>query len=175
MATSRRAAGHRAATPLDDIAEQIIDQLRQDGRRPYASIGRAVGLSEAAVRQRVQRLLEAGVIQIVAVSDPNQFGLRRQALIGIRATGDLEQTAAEVGELDEVAHVVITAGSFDLFAEVLCRDDDHLLAILARLRAVPTVLATEVFVYLSPRTQARNGRSHRVTGVRPSVDLLARR
>lgn len=177
MATSRRGTDRRAAgydgapggvdtsgrqlavrdgarpVPLDDIARKIIELLRRDGRRPYASIGRAVGLSEAAVRQRVQRLLDAGVIQIVAVSDPTRLGLRRQALIGVRAAGDLEEAAARIAELDEVADVVVTAGSFDLFTEVTCRDDDHLLEILRQLRAVAGVSATEVFVYLTPRRQ----------------------
>ena len=61
--------------PLDDVSKAIIEQLQEDGRRPYAAIGKAVGLSEAAVRQRVQRLLDAGVMQIVAVTDPLHGGL----------------------------------------------------------------------------------------------------
>src|ERR687893_1383815 len=125
---------------LDDVAKQIIEQLQEDGRRPYASIGKAVGLSEAAVRQRVQRLLDAGFMQIVAVTDPLQLGFPRQAMIGLRTNGDLETVADRLAELEEVDYVVITAGSFDLLTEVVCRNDDHLLAILQKLRAVPRVL-----------------------------------
>src|SRR3712207_6360937 len=117
----RDGAGHAL---LDDVAKQIIEQLQEDGRRPYATIGKAVGLSEAAVRQRVQRLLDAGVMQIVAVTDPLQLGFPRQAMIGIRAAGDLEGLADRLAELDEVDYVVITAGSFDLLAEVVCRNDE---------------------------------------------------
>jgi Lrp/AsnC family transcriptional regulator, regulator for asnA, asnC and gidA len=133
---------------LDDVAKRIIEQLQQDGRRTYATIGRAVGLSEAAVRQRVQRLLDAGVMQIVAVTDPLQLGFPRQAMIGVRTTGDLEQIADRLAELDEVDYVVITAGSFDLVTEVVCRNDDHLLETLQRMRAVDGVMAAEAFVYL---------------------------
>src|SRR4249919_3876268 len=109
----------------DDVSKQIIEQLQQDGRRSYAAIGKAVGLSEAAVRQRVQRLADTGVLQIVAVTDPLTLGFRRQAMSGIRCEGDLERIAAHLAVLDEIDYVVITAGSFDLLAEVVCEDDDH--------------------------------------------------
>ncbi|MGC5018407.1 Lrp/AsnC family transcriptional regulator [Micromonospora sp. DT47] len=138
---------------LDDVAKQIIEQLQEDGRRPYATIGKAVGLSEAAVRQRVQRLLDAGVMQIVAVTDPLQLGFPRQAMIGLRTDGDLEAVADRLAEFEEIDYVVITAGSFDLLAEVVCRNDAHLLEILQKLRAVEGVLATEAFVYLKLRKQ----------------------
>ncbi|MDP9394442.1 MAG: Lrp/AsnC family transcriptional regulator [Actinomycetota bacterium] len=134
---------------LDDVSKAIIEQLQEDGRRPYAAIGKAVGLSEAAVRQRVQRLLESGIMQVVAVTDPLQVGFRRQALIGLRVDGDLERVAEQVAALPEVDYVVITAGSFDLIVEVVCKDDNHLLELLGkRIRALPAVRATETFVYL---------------------------
>ena len=137
----------------DDISKQIIEQLQEDGRRSYAAIGKAVGLSEAAVRQRVQRLLDAGVMQIVAVTDPLTLGFRRQAMIAVKTDGDLEKVADQLAEMDEIDYVVITAGSFDLLVEVVCEDDDHLLEILSRVRAVPCVTSTETFVYLKLRKQ----------------------
>jgi Lrp/AsnC family transcriptional regulator, regulator for asnA, asnC and gidA len=133
---------------LDDISKNIIEQLQQDGRRSYASIGQAVGLSEAAVRQRVQRLLDAGAMQIVAVTDPMTLGFRRQTMIGVRSSGELEQVAAQLADMPEIDYVVITAGSFDLLIEVVCEDDDQLLDILSRVRSIPSVTATETFVYL---------------------------
>ena len=148
--TVRDGASHAL---LDDVAKQIIEQLQEDGRRPYATIGKAVGLSEAAVRQRVQRLLDAGVMQIVAVTDPLQLGFPRQAMIGLRTDGDLESVADRLAGFEEIDYVVITAGSFDLLAEVVCRNDAHLLEILQKLRAVEGVLATEAFVYLKLRKQ----------------------
>jgi Lrp/AsnC family transcriptional regulator for asnA, asnC and gidA len=154
MAKPRQGVGDGAAhVLLDDVGKQIIEQLQEDGRRPYATIGKAVGLSEAAVRQRVQRLLDAGVMQIVAVTDPLQLGFPRQAMIGLRTTGDLEAIADRLAEVEELDYVVITAGSFDLLTEVVCRNDDHLLEIISRLRQVEGVVATEAFVYLKLRKQ----------------------
>jgi Lrp/AsnC family transcriptional regulator, regulator for asnA, asnC and gidA len=138
---------------LDHTSKRIIEELQQDGRRSYASIGEAVGLSEAAVRQRVQRLLEAGAMQIVAVTDPLTLGFRRQTMIGIRCTGDLERVADQLAAMPEIDYVVITAGSFDLLIEAVCEDDDKLLEILGRVRAIDCVTATETFVYLKLRKQ----------------------
>ncbi|MDP9860956.1 MULTISPECIES: Lrp/AsnC family transcriptional regulator [Streptosporangium] len=138
---------------LDEISKQIIEQLQGDGRKPYAAIGKAVGLSEAAVRQRVQRLLDAGVIQIVAVTDPLVLGFPRQAMIGIKCEGDLEMVADELSAIKEIDYVVLTAGSLDIMVEVVCESDQHLLEILGKIRAIPTVHATETFVYLKLHKQ----------------------
>jgi Lrp/AsnC family transcriptional regulator, regulator for asnA, asnC and gidA len=138
---------------LDDLSKQIIEQLQQDGRRSYAAIGKAVGLSEAAVRQRVQRLVEVGAMQIVAVTDPMSLGFHRQTMIGVRCGGDLERVADHLAGMEEIDYVVITAGSFDLLIEVVCEDDEQLLEILGRVRAIPSVTTTETFVYLKLRKQ----------------------
>jgi Lrp/AsnC family transcriptional regulator for asnA, asnC and gidA len=139
---------------LDEASKAIIEQLQQDGRRSYSAIAKVVGLSEAAVRQRVQRLTESGVMQIVAVTDPVELGFGRQAMIGIRAQGPLEPVAEALGALGEVDYVVITAGSFDLLVEVVCESDDHLLELLSqRVRSIEGVVATETFMYLSLRKQ----------------------
>jgi len=138
---------------LDDVSKRIIEQLQSDGRRSYAAIGKAVGLSEAAARQRVQRLVDTGVMQIVAVTDPLTLGFRRQTMIGIRCVGDLDRVADLLADMAEIDYVVITAGSFDLLAEVVCEDDDQLLEIISRVRTIPSVTTTETFVYLKLRKQ----------------------
>ncbi len=139
----------RSAVPLDDAAKALIEELQKDGRRSYAAIGKVVGLSEAAVRQRVQRLLESGVMQIVAVTDPLQLGFARQAMVGITATGPLQPVSDALAEIDDVDYVVVTAGKYDLLVEVVCESDDHLLDLIStRIRAVPGVTATETFMYL---------------------------
>ena len=144
----------RTAQPLDDVSKAIIEQLQQDGRRSYAAIGKVVGLSEAAVRQRVQRLIESGVMQVVAVTDPLELGFARQAMVGVRVTGPLEPVADALAELDEVDYVVITAGSYDLLVEVVCESDEHLLELISgRIRAIEGVVATETFMYLRLRKQ----------------------
>ena len=153
--TNRTPTTH--APLLDELSKAIIEQLQEDGRRPYAAIGKAVGLSEAAVRQRVQRLVDSGVVQIVAVTDPLQVGFTRQAMIGIRTEGDLEALADALADLPEVDYVVVTAGGFDLLAEVVCENDDHLLEVVNRkIRTLPGVRATETFVYLKLRKQLYN-------------------
>jgi Lrp/AsnC family transcriptional regulator for asnA, asnC and gidA len=152
--SSPAAAARNHHVTLDEISKRIIEQLQSDGRRPYAAIGKAVGLSEAAVRQRVQRLLDAGVMQIVAVTDPVQVGFHRQAMVGLRVDGDVTSVAEQVAQLPEVDYVVVTAGSFDLLVEVVCEDDDHLLQLVSRrLRGLPGVRTTETFVYLKLRKQ----------------------
>jgi Lrp/AsnC family transcriptional regulator, regulator for asnA, asnC and gidA len=153
MGHSARGGGIVATPELDEISKQIIEELQADGRQSYAAIGKAVGLSEAAVRQRVQRLHEAGIMQIVAVTDPLKLGFRRQAMIGLRCDGDPQSIADQLAGMAEIDYVVLTAGSFDLLVEVVCADDDHLLEILGRVRRIPSVTSTETFVYLKLRKQ----------------------
>ncbi len=145
--------GRRLGVNLDETSKKIIELLQADGRRSYASLGKSVGLSEAAVRQRVQRLLESGVMQIVAVTDPLSLGFFRQAMIGIKCEGDLDHVADLLSAMREIDYVVITAGSFDLLAELVCESDDELLELLGRIRAIPSVTSTESFVYLKLRKQ----------------------
>ena len=152
-----RASSNSADVRLDDVSKAIIEQLQEDGRQSYATIAKRVGLSEAAVRQRVQRLLDSGVMQIVAVTDPLQVGFRRQAMIGIRVDGDLSPVAEALTRMPEVDYVVTTAGSFDLLVEVVCEDDDQLLQLLTKqIRVLPGVLTTETFVYLKLNKQHYN-------------------
>ena len=144
----------RPAMVLDEVSKAIIEELQQDGRRSYAAIGKVVGLSEAAVRQRVQRLIDSGVMQVVAVTDPMELGFARQAMIGIRASGSLEPIADAVAALDEVDYVVITAGSYDLLVEVVCESDEALLEVLSsKIRTIENVVSTETFMYLQLRKQ----------------------
>jgi len=157
MATVTRPASTSTDVRLDDVSKAIIEQLQVDGRQSYATIAKRVGLSEAAVRQRVQRLLDQEVMQIVAVTDPLQVGFRRQAMIGIRVDGDLMPVGDALTAMSEVSYVVTTAGSFDLLAEVVCEDDAELLDLLTRrIRTLPGVQTTETFVYLKLNKQHYN-------------------
>lgn len=143
-----------ATVVLDKTAKAIIEQLQQDGRRPYTKIGQAVGLSEAAVRQRVQQMVDAGVLQIVAVTDPLTLGFRRMAMIGLRVDGDIRAVADTLAEVPEIDYLVVTAGSFDILCEVVCEDDEALMAIVNdKIRAVPGVRESESFIYLKLNKQ----------------------
>jgi Lrp/AsnC family transcriptional regulator for asnA, asnC and gidA len=142
---------------VDDTSKAIIEQLQEDGRRPYSTIGKAIGLSEAAVRQRVQKLIDHDVMQIVAVTDPMQIGFARQAMIAISATGDVEAIAEQLAKIDEVDYIVVTAGSVDLLVEVVVEDDDHLLRLVnGRIRTIEGVIRTESFLYLKLVKQTYN-------------------
>jgi Lrp/AsnC family transcriptional regulator for asnA, asnC and gidA len=151
MSASRRTdrGGPDRPVVIDEVDKRIIEQLQQDGRLPYTKLAAAVGLSEAAVRQRVQRLVESSVVQIVAVTDPLTLGFRREAMIGLKVEGDLRGVADTIAAIPEVSYVVVVSGSFDLLMEVVCEDDDHLLALLNdKVRSIPGVRSTETFTYL---------------------------
>lgn len=142
---------------LDEISKLIVEELQHDGRKSYAEIGKVVGLSEAAVRQRVQKLTESKVLQIVAVTDPLVLGFSRQAMIGIKCSGDSGMVARELAKISSVDYVVLTAGSFDVLVEAVCEDDDHLLKLInSEIRALPGVISAESFVYLKLEKQHYN-------------------
>lgn len=138
----------RTTPSLDPIDRAIIEQLQSDGRTPYTRLGAAVGLSEAAVRQRVQRLIDHGVMQVVAVTNPLSSGMRRMAMIGVRTTGPSDHVAQMLREMSDIDYLVVTAGSFDLMCEVVIRDDQELLDLTNRIRRVDGVVSTETFIYL---------------------------
>ena len=142
---------------LDAADRAIIEALQLDGRRPYGAIAVDVGLSEAAVRRRVQRLRETGVMQIVAVTDPLQLGFQREALVGIKVVGDVRQVVERIAAIEAVNYVVMTAGSFDIIAEVLAADDDALVHLLNdHIRSIPEVQTAETFLYLKLAKQTWN-------------------
>jgi Lrp/AsnC family transcriptional regulator for asnA, asnC and gidA len=134
---------------IDDTDRAIIEQLQHDGRAPFTKLATAVGLSEAAVRQRVARLVELGAIQIVAVTNPLLIGRRRMAMIGVRTSGPTDAVSEALSAIDEVAYLVVTAGSFDLLCEVVVADDAHLLEVANTIRSLPGVVGTETFIYLA--------------------------
>lgn len=134
---------------LDDLSKKIIEQLQEDGRRSYAAIARAVGLSEAATRQRVQRLLDEGVVRIVAVTPASAVGFNRQALLGVKVEGEISAVAEKLVAVPEAEYVVICAGQFDILVELVCEDDEHLLRAIDRsVRSIAGIRSTEMFMYL---------------------------
>jgi Lrp/AsnC family transcriptional regulator, regulator for asnA, asnC and gidA len=135
---------------VDAVDRRILAALQRDGRRPFTSIAKELGLSEAAVRQRVARLQAAGIMQVVAVADPMTLGYKAMAMVGISVDGRaLKRVAEAVERLPEVSYLVLTAGSFDMLAEVVCEDNDHLLRLLSEdLAGIEGVRETETFMYL---------------------------
>jgi len=146
-ARATAAVRNEELSPLD---KRIIEHLQQDGRRPFTQIAADLGVSEAAVRARTNRLVERGILQVVGVTDPLKIGFHLQAMIGIRCDADkLMNVSDAVAALTEVDYVVITAGTYDLLIEVVCEDNEALLKFLVeRLRTIDGVRETETFVYL---------------------------
>lgn len=138
----------RPADRLDPIDRSIVEHLQRDGRMPFTKLGAAVGLSEAAARQRVQRLLDADVMQVVAVTNPLSLAERRMAMIGIKVTGPATEVATMLDALDVVEYLVITAGGYDLLCEAVVADDGALLDLLEQIRGLDRVVSAEAFVYL---------------------------
>lgn len=139
---------------LDDTSKGIIALLQTDGRMSYATIAKQVGLSEAAVRQRAQRLIEQGVMQIVAVTDPLQLGFAWEAMIGVRVSGNITAIADALGEIEAIDFIVLAGGKFDIILEVVAESDDHLIDLTNTIRSIPGVVGSETLVYLSTRKQA---------------------
>ena len=159
MARPRSAtrAGRAAATLLDDVGKAILRQLQEDGRRSYTAIGEAVGLSEAAVRQRVKALTESGVLQIVAVADPITLGFGVMASVGVRVDGDAREAAETISQVEEVEYCILTSGRYDLLLEIVCRDNEHLLSVINDLiRPVEGVRETETSICLRVHKQTYN-------------------
>jgi Lrp/AsnC family transcriptional regulator for asnA, asnC and gidA len=148
MRNIQRATGRRPA--LDDLDKAIIKALQLDGRRPYAQIGRQLQVPEATVRQRAERLISRGVVQVVGVTDPLAMGFQQPALIGLKVDpGRLDRVAEQIAQLDEVTYVVITAGRYDLFCEVVCVDNEDLLRVLTESFAgIDGIRSTETLVEL---------------------------
>ena len=138
----------RNGSHIDETDRAIIERLQVDGRIPYTRLGASVGLSEAAVRQRVQRMIDGGLMQVVAVTNPLSSGLRRMAMIGVRTEGPTDDIAKALQAMSDIDYLVVTAGSYDFLAEVVVSDDGRLLDLTNRIRSVPGVISTETFIYL---------------------------
>lgn len=134
---------------LDHTARRIIAMLQQDGRCANTVIARELGVSEATVRARIEALTSAGILQIVGLTDPGNMGFGVMAMIGVQASADLGRIADLVSTWPETTYVVISAGSYDMLVEVVCRDNADLLRISEQIRAVPGVRSTESFIYIS--------------------------
>ncbi len=130
---------------VDIIDRSIVELLQRDGRMPFTAIATEVGLSEGAIRKRVQRLTESGYMQVVAVTDPLGLGDRRVALIGVRIDGRTEHAATWIGEIPAVEYLVATAGRYDLMFEVIVENEQHLLELLSDLREHADVAEVEAF------------------------------
>ncbi|MFN8051740.1 MAG: Lrp/AsnC family transcriptional regulator [Acidimicrobiales bacterium] len=138
---------------LDDIDKKIVTELQRDGRISYADLGPIVGLSPAAARQRVQRILDSGIVQVVGVTDPQALGFPVMAMLGVQVDGDAAKIADELAAIEGVIYIVMSAGSFDLMVEVICEDTMSLMDLINRkVKTVAGVRQVESFVYFGIHT-----------------------
>ncbi len=142
-----------AAPNLDGVDKRLIEALQHNGREPFRRIAAEVGVSEATIRARYQRLCEENILQVTGVTNPLGLGFEAQAMVGIRTSGPPEPVAEEIAQWDEADYVVITAGQFDVLVEILCSDRRQLLDATNRMRAIEDVVSTETFLYLELRKQ----------------------
>jgi Lrp/AsnC family transcriptional regulator for asnA, asnC and gidA len=134
---------------LDATDKAIIRELQVDGRIPHAQLAAKIGMSEAATRQRVKRLIDRGVMEVVAVTDPAALGAGMQAMLAITVDADARVVAEKLGELEEVDYLVLTSGLADILCEVVCADSAHLLDLVnGQVRSIPGVRTIEVLTYL---------------------------
>lgn len=139
--------------PLDDIDRRLVEALQHDGRASYAELAELVGLSPAATRLRVQRLLDAGVVKVVGVTDPLALGYPVMAALGVRVERNVREVADRIADVRGVIYVVFTSGSFDLLVEVLCEDSARLLTVIDdEVRSIPDVRSVESFTYFGIHT-----------------------
>jgi len=142
----------RSSRGLDvsDLDKRIIEHLQADGRRPFTQIALDLGVSEAAIRARTNRLIEKGILQVVGVTDPLKLGFQQMAMIGIKVeAARLIEVAEEIAAFPETDYVVVTAGTYDILVECVAEDNEALLQFLSeRLRKIDGVRETETFVYL---------------------------
>jgi Lrp/AsnC family transcriptional regulator, regulator for asnA, asnC and gidA len=142
-----------AAPHLDRVDQRLIEALQKNGREPFRRIAADVGVSEATIRARYQKLCEDNILQVTGVTNPLGLGFDAQAMVGIRTSGPPEPVAEAIAQWDEADYVVITAGQFDLLVELICADRRQLLDVTNRMRALDGVGSTETFLYLELRKQ----------------------
>jgi Lrp/AsnC family transcriptional regulator for asnA, asnC and gidA len=138
------------AEGLDEIDRRVIEALRKDGRSAFAQIADSLNVSPGMIRLRYNRLVEQGYLKVVAITNPLRMGYKTMAMIGLRVDGSkLLEAADKISRLDEVIYLVVASGRFDLFAEVVCRDHDHLLDFISnKLSTIDGVRESESFMHL---------------------------
>lgn len=133
---------------MDEVDRLILQSLQEDGRTPFTKIAKKAGVSEATIRSRYRNLVEEGVARTVSIVDPYALDLKAPALIAISTEpAQVERVADAISELPEVAYMSLTLGSFDLVAEVYCRDLPHLTHLVThQIQLIPGVRSTEILM-----------------------------
>ena len=140
--------GH--APPLDATDREIIRALQGNGRTSNTEIGRALGLTETTIRKRIARLLDEGLVNIVAVPTPLAVGMTTSAIIGVSVQlGNLDRVSQELSRCPEVRYLGLSTGRYDIILEAFFSDSEHLLSFVSdKLGALSEVSSVETSIIL---------------------------
>ncbi len=133
---------------LDDVDRSLIWLLQEDGRASYATLAAKVGLSAAAVRNRVNRLFDQGIVKGMVVIDPLKLGYQIAAVVGISCAGSLDPAIQAIEGSSEVDCAVVSSGRYDLMVEIACFNTEHLMERVEEFRKIEGAVDVEVIVVL---------------------------
>lgn len=165
----------RAIPDLDATDRRLVQLLKENGRATYTALAPEVGLSQAAARARVQRLLEERTIDINGRIDPAALGIGVFALALVQVRGPIDEAAKRAFAASEAVFVAQTTGRCDLLAELRCRDHVHLVRVLDQIRSVDIVAGVEAVVFLNYVKQDWSGSGNRSGEHPPLVGHSSRR
>lgn len=150
---------------MDNIDLELISILQKDGRIPFTEIAKQLGISEGTVRNRLARLQEQKVIQVIGMVDPYTLGFDAPAMIGVSIDPpQLEKAAELIATFPEVSYLVMVSGELDMIVEVMCQDREALAEFLnQKLRQVPGIVRTQTYLILRTYKMAY--------GAKPSINV----
>lgn len=139
-----------SSVSLDEVDQYIINAMREDGRVAFAQIAEQLNVSPGMIRIRYNRLIENGILKVVAITNPLRLGFKTMAMIGVRTDGTkMLEVAAQIAALEEVVYLIVVSGRFDIMCEVVCRDNVELLRFLTeKLHSIEGVREAESFIHL---------------------------
>jgi DNA-binding Lrp family transcriptional regulator len=147
------AEGVRPRT-LDEVDRRIVSLLAVDGRAPFSELATTLEVSETMVRQRFQRLVTSGAVKVMGIANPLRLGFRSSGWIAVTVSAGARSVdiAEALTQLPAVTYVAITAGRYDVLAEVVCVHQEDLLSLVdEQVRTVAGVDRIELWLYLDLR------------------------
>ncbi|UHJ53862.1 Lrp/AsnC ligand binding domain-containing protein [Mycolicibacterium fortuitum] len=150
--------------PLDDIDRAILTRLAVDGRAAFRDFASALGLSESTIRSRYSRIVDTGAARVMCIANPLRLGYRHSSWVAIRTDGraGAQRVAEALTRVEAVSYVALTAGRWDVLAEVLTTCGEDLLNVLDEsIRGLDGVTAMQAWPYISVHYKAIHPRDVR--------------
>jgi Lrp/AsnC family transcriptional regulator for asnA, asnC and gidA len=138
---------------IDGIDKAILRALMRDARTPILAISKEVGISGAAIHQRLRKLEASGIISgSKFVINPKVLGYTTMAFVGIYLDKAMSNPKAvkQLEKIPEVLECHYTTGNWSIFIKILCKDNEHLMQLLNKdIQSIPGVSRTETFISLA--------------------------